>query len=100
MKATHTPGPWRVGPRDDHRAEIRVFGGPGLPVAAADAAHILVTEAHANARLIAAAPDMLAVLELWENAEQCRAYIPDREKADWDRIMALTRDAIRKATGR
>jgi hypothetical protein len=53
----------------------------------------------ANARLIAAAPDLYAALKRWANAEQVRAYIPQREKPDWDGLMAATHAALAAADG-
>ena len=63
MSAQHTPGPWRVGPVDDtrivsvkHDEEIAIASGDydspeGWPIM------------EANARLIAAAPDLLDALQ-------------------------------------
>ena len=69
MKTTHTPGPWNVdgsnitGP-DDHN--IGIVSGPHT-IGASDAALESRMREHArdeaNARLIAAAPDLLAALE-------------------------------------
>lgn len=62
----HTPGPWTMHPRFDDGAEVRA------PVAwcsvasthdASGSQIIDAAEARANARLIAAAPDLLAALE-------------------------------------
>ena len=60
---THTPGPWRVGPVDD----TIVTDAAGKEVAAIDGDYNSPDEwprMEANARLIAAAPDMLAALRL------------------------------------
>lgn len=63
--ATHTPGPWRTGdlavtifgPKSDHPAPVTIahLATPGP--------RLSVSEQKANARLIAAAPEMLAALE-------------------------------------
>ncbi len=100
-----TPGPWSVGAQESkpNWIEVTVEGAPdknGLcwasPVAVcfgttnpmvdtmAGACHV-----HANARLIAAAPDLLAA------AKAVRATNP-RWNEDWDALVA----AIDKAEGR
>ncbi len=68
MNAKHTPGPWRDDPvRDndtgdfaDSRIEIRDDDGGYIARAFAHTNHGVL---QANARLIAAAPDLLAALE-------------------------------------
>lgn len=67
----HTPGPWQVGCRLDARvfdaeaANILLITGPRWDVAYA--AHLATdgnsAEQEANAKLIAAAPDLLALLQ-------------------------------------
>ena len=90
----HTPGPWRAEPRDSGGLSIMAKSdvvaqtnryGPTLPCV------------EANARLIAAAPDLLAALK------ECEAYFrPMAEDGQYlaqqriDRIRA----AIAKAEGR
>ncbi len=71
----HTPGPWVISDRDhecnDHRIVVRGPGGSliatvGNMAATSDhkpTAKRWKTESPANARLIAAAPDLLAALE-------------------------------------
>ncbi len=60
---THTPGPWHTG---TGKAEIIVYATDGYAVADAKVYHgrHAEGEAEANARLIAAAPDLLAALKL------------------------------------
>jgi hypothetical protein len=58
-KVTHTPGPWRV-INDDAGTEI--VGAMGSSIARWDFA--LMDEADANARLIAAGPDLLEAAKL------------------------------------
>ena len=53
----HTPGPWEK--RHSYGIEINIFGGDDL-VAVAYAWEGQKKEGNANARLIAAAPDLLA----------------------------------------
>lgn len=58
MRAKHTKGPWRVNRRDKHR----ISAGRNTPVAETLGAELMETD-HANARLIAAAPRLLAALK-------------------------------------
>lgn len=88
----HTPGPWRA------------EGWEGVTVNAADGCTILacpgasqgatLAETKANARLIAAAPDLLAALE------EIAGY-PHADHAGLPpaRARAIARTAIAKATG-
>jgi len=71
--AEHTPGPWTI----DEDADINIMGevvsisildSNGDSVGEADARDLGRSEAEANARLIAAAPDLLAAIrriEIW-----------------------------------
>ena len=60
MKTQHTPGPWDVEPKGSRHF---VDGADGLTVAYLDRAGVRErAEIEANARLIAAAPDLLAAL--------------------------------------
>jgi len=98
MSGAHTPGPWTVEPPNHvdihgHPVPVDLFtpeywfiDGPGADV------HGLMT--YADARLIAAAPDLLAVLQdLQESAGYWSEY--DVPIGIVDRINA----AIAKATG-
>lgn len=72
MSTQHTPGPWRVTAQYDGQPEVCVFAGVGddsAPVAKAHlptmlGAAINKQQAEANAHLIAAAPDLLAALQV------------------------------------
>jgi hypothetical protein len=56
----HTPGPWTVGTSDDHwKREVR--GESGKAVAFSGC--FPIAEAHANAKLISAAPELLEALK-------------------------------------
>ena len=63
MGADHTPGPWTVDPRTDPRTEQ--VDRYWLLYASTDLDYDIVAEVYseADARLIAAAPDLLAALE-------------------------------------
>ena len=81
---THTPGPWEV-------------TGKGNVVRVSEPQYVLAMvaawdEMQANARLIAAAPELLAVLKLlWLDAREC---------GDWsDNYRARIESLIAKAEG-
>lgn len=94
-EAKHTPGPWEtyhecgdesvLGPDGFMVADCAIFSlRPGAPT---------VERCRANARLIAAAPDMLAAL---------RALVPadfDQHPDDFTEEWHAARAAIAKATG-
>ena len=99
--ATHTPGPWIVD------RDMRGIGNaPVIGVVTSD--HRAVancgTYGEANARLIAAAPELLAALR--ELADIGEAGVIERRetgKPTWgalDAIQTIARAAIAKATGR
>lgn len=92
----HTPGPWVVKGRlveAPFRLDLGVAQAiAGMTAGSRGASQITVPEAEANARLIAAAPDMLEALklakgwlELWASAE---------------RELAIINETISKAEGR
>lgn len=104
-KPAYTPGPWRVDPR--HCCDVETLSGVQITAALSEAEvgeewQIIgpcpsLDEAEANARLIAAAPDLLEALKrTLEYAEDHQAAQPNDETfAD----LALIRAAIAKATG-
>ena len=69
MKTTHTPGPWRY---DGNSVFIPVYNNGAGCVKINLYLENVIGESQANARLIAAAPDMLSVLI--EAVEHTRAY--------------------------
>ena len=81
----HTPGPWRV-PMIDAESTGILWGNEDRPVAVICGTDATMT---ANAKLIAAAPDMLAALEGLLIDEDYRC------DADWE----FARHAIAKAKG-
>jgi len=98
MSARHTPGPWVVS--DDglvtgRDGRVRFAGTPSIDIFdASEWPSELATEAQANARLIAAAPDLLAALkELYGHAYG--AGIPSMRQP-----MLNARAAIARAEGR
>ncbi len=104
MNQQHTPGPWRVsesdtvvGPSGNVVAECC-----GYSVQATDAAQRKQGGREANARLIAAAPDLLAALRsLFENCAMIHSQWGDNDnKKEADAAIASARAAIAKAEGR
>jgi hypothetical protein len=92
---SHTPGPWRVVLEsvDPEWAVVTTQGGRivtnvNLEGGITDAGKPAIMPRDANARLIAAAPDLLAVLR----------YIEGRLPAHDTKSIAQARAAIRKAT--
>jgi hypothetical protein len=59
MENKHTPGPWRISQHDDFRIEC---GALTIANVVENSMHRM-DEAQANAKLIVAAPDLLAALE-------------------------------------
>lgn len=112
-KAKHTPGPWVAvdqGNRLDHLGTpyVTIFGGKsgGLSVASVHCVHPgnqpgdLKTARDANARLIAAAPELLAMLK---QARECIAYCrrahKDAQSGEGVPIELFIDEVIAKATG-
>lgn len=96
---TFTPGPWRV-ERSPKRKVLCVFGGPSFntwicgELQADNDTRIDTGECIANARLIAAAPDMLkALVAIVENGDGSSNYCSACGDA-----FDLAKDAIAKAT--
>ena len=107
----HTPGPWFQGTGNyeycvyDKRVWINQDGSRG-----GETPNLVVVvspeDAIADARLIAAAPDLLEALkDLLDEAEWLRReYSHDRERDGWDALeedpcFTVARAAIAKATG-
>ena len=100
----HTPGPWAIGQKANF--DLHGFMVHGFPVAGAGQAIAAVwagavgkeafgfDNQEANARLIAAAPDMLAALKLCEPF--CKGHQETPEKVA---RYAAVRAAIAKAEG-
>ena len=92
MSTQHTPGPWRAEPWTCHAATSILADGNRL---IADCAAIdgYSVNALPNARLIAAAPDLLTALKAL--FEQCSPEIPGSPGSP----LELARAAIAKAEG-
>ena len=110
MTATFTPGPWQR--RDDWTGRLTIIGnvdgeelhdGPAYSYTTIcdvnDDGDDAADEAHANARLIAAAPDLLAAL----TGLLTHTHIAESDPADWEpedhAVESAARAAIARATG-
>ena len=93
---TYTTGPWRVAPAADYHP-----GGGPLNVDADGRGYICLAgwrgdaEAEANARLIAAAPDLLRALDALLKQHMAGVDLSARDRHEWLRAAG----AIAKATG-
>jgi hypothetical protein len=74
-EAKHTPGPWQS---CNYDGRCRVILGDDLRIAVVLGDH---DESAANARLIAAAPDLLEALELWLSAADIHTFDDAKAKA-------------------
>ena len=94
MSKQHTPGLWSINEWPQATTDIAI-GAIGTPlIAKVPLRDVSINEQKANARLIAAAPDLLAVVEeLEESADYWSEY--DVPLGIVDRLRA----AIAKATG-
>ena len=104
MKVSHTPGPWKVSRRFDIHQDLQSVGGTyigttrgnhELPEAVA-----LVDEA--NARLIAAAPELLSACEylldcIYAGTTQLIEQEPEYGQSPVT-AFELLKDAVKKAT--
>ena len=101
--SAHTPGPWSIWNFSDDPRHVAVgpdAGGLAIADVVACNAHGCYTaetesRGQANARLIAAAPDLLAALQMvdriWSNDQTANL--------DPESPLAIVRAAIAKATG-
>ena len=97
MSPKHTPGPWHTGGQDDRI----IYAADGFAVADATVFHgrhrskdAAPTETH-NARLIAAAPELLDALKVLLSLHDSQVDTADA----WNVSMEEARTAISKATG-
>lgn len=98
-QATHTPGPWSINSWQQPTSDIRI-GASGTSLAArVPLRDVSINEQLVNARLIAAAPEILGALKLLH--EHCRAMSTEYRNGlgDTDAIYTQVNAAIAKATG-
>jgi len=87
----HTPGPWKtVRPESQYSNSVRVFTERSQYLATVGGSDQLLDEIIANARLIAAAPELLEALQ---------EVIEDGLKTNMESWITKAKDAIDKATG-
>jgi hypothetical protein len=108
----HTPGPWSVFRRDGYSTyihainegdEINTFQVASCYCATSRKYFPTRDEAEANARLIAAAPELLEALKDAADAiEHWGAYVPEyfQSKHDLEADIDRARDTIAKVEGR
>ena len=88
-KGEHTPGPWNV----EHDTEIIAAEGKRIAEADTRSINFVNGEANANARLIAAAPDLLAAAEAL--LEEARQFFPTVS----GNAITIGEAAVKKARG-
>jgi len=115
MTAQHTPGPWHISKSGQY---IRKNDGPNWPAWNIAEMNQATDAAHANARLIAAAPELLAACEAslrdlsdlerhWANEAESFDHPVEKDErrmaldnlAATRRVIAQIRAAIAKARG-
>lgn len=106
-KAAHTPGPWKLcGPNDGRNSAVvaGVEGGdpPYILCDVYKDVEEIARNAKANARLISAAPDLLAALKFF--LERYVAFVASGDCGNWDvkfdpEVVKATA-AIAKAEGK
>jgi hypothetical protein len=96
-EAKHTPGPWHAGSTTNPTAIGPITDNMGTGTALLPVCHIADrTEKHANARLIAAAPDLLEALKSVLESVPFAAYRGDGELEE---VEQKVKRAIAKAEG-
>lgn len=109
MKTTHTPGPWAEYERTKDNSiiisgerlvcHVYNWSTPSPAKSFIEENEQQRLECEANARLIAAAPDLLAALkDLHKNISFLRDSIEGNERLDLDESLDLIVKAIKKAT--
>lgn len=118
MTTKHTPGPWRVTQEWSSTKYTKSYGveaptpeGPGFPTPNATGFYAMALPPphggdpmsraiqEANARLIAAAPDLLAVAYCIEDlGDELEAALIGDTLEEFQRVRAMHRAAIAKAT--
>lgn len=101
----HTPGPWHVDPKAPEESffeDVNILRHDGLAVAVCvHNGDIVPPEPEANARLIAAAPDLLEALrELFATVQGECPRLLDEDRGANPHLYSSIVDAIAKAEGR
>lgn len=97
MQTTHTPGPWAFRPESRNIVSTPENDGHYVTIGGLSESLFITAREHAaNARLLAAAPELLAALvALVEEADLGEVDLDDDDRAKLDDARA----AIAKATG-
>lgn len=93
----HTPGPWTAGLTDSRKVPAFVVGATSACGFTPLVCHVQSADidiGNANARLIAAAPDLLAALQ-----GLLKGIFDGPDEANAAMLVAKARDAVNKATG-
>ena len=107
METKHTPGPWYLGGKPNHKAPLnnnppRVWAGDHAGIADVCTRRPIgsgvSSEEIANGHLIAAAPDLLAALETMLSASE-GATLPRNLMIHLTEARAQARDALKRAKG-
>ena len=98
MAKTHTPGPWEA-----NYGEFEIYAASGALVAVA--AEVEGCEYEANLNLIAAAPELLAVVRMAidyanDTKERFAVNFSSEDEDHYDKLMDAAEAAINKAEGR
>lgn len=95
--SNHTPGPWKV--VDGHYPCMKEISGPSFRInivmSATDIDFNDAVKRDADARLIAAAPELLSILKTLCALDESEVFV----KRPWEETFAEARAAIAKATG-
>lgn len=89
---SHTPGPWQIG---QYEWLIETDGGDEIAQTDASSQNF-----RANARLIAAAPDLLDALQSLYDSQNGPPLLAPRHVEFWNKAMAAAKAAIARAEGK
>lgn len=103
----HTPGPWKVTGLSGNDGDIKIIEADTRTVAwtpiTSDNGECLSNQGKANARLIAAAPELLETLErlnlLEIESTEAGTVAEGPELREWSDAFEQAREAIAKAKG-
>lgn len=93
----HTPGPWRCVDTSYHAHDYRLLRSDGLPMPVNAMGANDHSEQRANARLIAAAPELLEALKAIANMRPRTMRSGGIDPHDMRNAQLLALNAIRKA---
>jgi len=91
----NTPAPWKC-----DLVSLKIWANDGNTEIARTSSDVSISEEEANARLIAAAPDLLSALEAFvDNVEQIIGLSDFGNPSESDFPLNEAREALRKAKG-